>query len=221
MLHDERRTADYLAALAVAVRPDDVVLDIGTGSGVLAVPRPEPAHGVSMPSRPATSAGRRARMFASTGSKTASRSSPAGRASSSPRARRPAGRRGHRQRAVRRGAPRDHARRPPPVARSWVPTHPRWAHAARPPGLVARGAGQAARLRRAAVQRWRALYGIDFTPLLDAAIPGLTHTVTEGEVVATWPQVGPPVVLATLDLATFEDASVRATTDLVVSRPAS
>ncbi len=37
MLHDERRTGDYLRALAAAVRPDDVVLDIGTGSGVLAV----------------------------------------------------------------------------------------------------------------------------------------------------------------------------------------
>ena len=37
MLHDERRTGDYLAALAAAVRSDDVVLDIGTGSGVLAL----------------------------------------------------------------------------------------------------------------------------------------------------------------------------------------
>ena len=37
MLHDERRTGDFLAALVAAVRTDDVVLDIGTGSGVLAL----------------------------------------------------------------------------------------------------------------------------------------------------------------------------------------
>ena len=37
MLHDHRRTGDHLAAVAEAVRPGDVVLDVGTGSGVLAV----------------------------------------------------------------------------------------------------------------------------------------------------------------------------------------
>ena len=37
MLHDERRTNDYIAALREAMRPDDVVVDIGTGSGVLAI----------------------------------------------------------------------------------------------------------------------------------------------------------------------------------------
>ncbi|HZV10746.1 MAG TPA: 50S ribosomal protein L11 methyltransferase, partial [Novosphingobium sp.] len=37
MLHDDRRTGDFIRAVTAAVRPGDVVLDIGTGSGVLAV----------------------------------------------------------------------------------------------------------------------------------------------------------------------------------------
>ncbi len=37
MLRDERRTKAFLNALQEVVRPDDVVLDIGTGTGVLAV----------------------------------------------------------------------------------------------------------------------------------------------------------------------------------------
>ena len=69
------------------------------------------------------------------------------------------------------------------------------------------------------MQRWRDLYGIDFEPLLDAAIPGPTHTITEGEVVATWPQVGPPVELVSLDLTTITEPSVRASADLVVEPP--
>ncbi len=72
---------------------------------------------------------------------------------------------------------------------------------------------------RAAVERWQDLYDIDFEPLLDAAIPGPTHTITEGEVVATWPQVGPPVELVTLDLATFDAPSVSASADLFVEPP--
>jgi len=69
------------------------------------------------------------------------------------------------------------------------------------------------------VERWRRLYDIDFTPLLDAAIPGPTHTITEAEVVATWPPVGPPVVLATVDLTTFEEPSLEAFANLHVDVP--
>lgn len=37
MLHDQTRTASYLAAIREVVQPGDVVVDIGTGTGVLAV----------------------------------------------------------------------------------------------------------------------------------------------------------------------------------------
>ena len=57
MLHDERRTRDYLAALGAAVRPGDVVVDIGTGSGVLAVG----AAWRRAPRRPRGSSGRKSK----------------------------------------------------------------------------------------------------------------------------------------------------------------
>ena len=71
----------------------------------------------------------------------------------------------------------------------------------------------------AAVERWRSLYDIDFTPLLDAALPSPTHTITEGEIVSTWPPVGPTRVLTTIELATFTEPSVRASADLAVEPP--
>ena len=69
---------------------------------------------------------------------------------------------------------------------------------------------------QAAVQRWRRLYGINFQPILDAAAPRPVHVPTEGEVAATWQTVGPPTVLATLELTRFERATVCASADLVV-----
>ena len=72
---------------------------------------------------------------------------------------------------------------------------------------------------RSAVERWRGLYEMEFQPLLDAALPGPVNMPTEAEVVATWPPVGPPAVLADLDLSTFSDASVRGCADLAVDEP--
>ena len=60
---------------------------------------------------------------------------------------------------------------------------------------------------------------MEFQPLLDAAVPGPVNMPTEAEVAATWPPVGLPVVLAVLDLTSFEEASVSASADLVVDAP--
>ena len=74
-------------------------------------------------------------------------------------------------------------------------------------------------LGRRAVERWKGLYGIDFEPLVDAAVPGPVNSPTEAEVVATWPPVGPPTVLAMVDLTAFEVATLHADADLTLDTP--
>ncbi len=220
MLHDDRRTRDFLDALAAVVRPDDVVLDIGTGSGVLAIA--------------AARAGARhvyaieASDIATVAEDVFARNGVADRIT------------------LLRGWSRQldlpeladllvaevignepleeeilettlDARR-----RLLKPDARLIPHAltlfARPV-LVPEAEMRQRTFGHAAVDRWRDLYDIDFRPMLDAALPGPTHTITEGEVVATWPQVGPAIELTTLDLSSFEQPSVCARADLVVDEP--
>ncbi len=220
MLHDERRTGDYLAALAAAVRPDDVVLDIGTGSGVLAVAaaRAGARHVYAIEASDIAEVAER--VFAVNGVQDRVTLLPGW------------------SRQVELPEPAtllvaevignepleeeilettlDARRRLLALGARLIP------HAltlfARPVLLPEAEVRQRA-FGRAAVQRWQDLYGLDFTPLLEAALPSPTHTITEGEVVATWPQAGPPVPLATLDLTTFEAPSLDASADLVVELP--
>jgi Ribosomal protein L11 methyltransferase (PrmA) len=72
-----------------------------------------------------------------------------------------------------------------------------------------------------AIERWRQAYGIDFQPLLDAAFPGPVNNPTEAEVLARWPPVGPPVSLATVELGRFERPTVDASADLALARATS
>jgi precorrin-6B methylase 2 len=220
MLHDDRRTRDYMAALTSAVRPGDVVLDIGTGSGVLAVA--------------AARAGAR-RVFAVEASDIArvaarvfERNGVADRVTLVPGW----------SRELELPEPADvlvaevignepfeeeilettldaRSRLLKPGARL-VP------HAltllARPVVLPEAEARQRT-FGRDALDRWRELYDIDFEPLLDAATPGPVHTLTEGEVVATWPPAGPAAVLCEVDLTTFAEPSLDASVDLAVDPP--
>ena len=220
MLHDERRTGDYLAALAAAVRPDDVVLDIGTGSGVLALAAARAGARRVYAVEASDIAEVAERVFAVNGGGDQVTLLPGwSRLTELPEqadllVAEVIGNEPLEEEILETML--DARRRLLKPGARMIP------HAltlfARPILLPEAEVRQRA-FGRSAVERWRALYDIDFTPLLEAAIPGPTHTITEGEVVATWPPVGPPVELAKLDLTTFDEPSVHASADLVVEPP--
>ena len=220
MLHDDRRTHDYLAALARAVRPGDVVLDIGTGSGVLAIAAARAGARRVYAVEASDIAGVAERVFAVNGVEDTVTLVPGwSRTIELP------------ERAdllvaeIIGNEPLEEeilettldARR-----RLLKPDARLIPHAltllARPL-LLPDGEARQRAIGHAAVERWRELYDMEFQPLLDAAIPGPVNMPTEAEVAAAWPPVGPPVVLAKLDLTSFEEASVSASADLVVDAP--
>jgi precorrin-6B methylase 2 len=220
MLHDERRTGDYLAALAAAVRPNDVVLDIGTGSGVLALAAARAGARRVYAVEASDIAEVAQRVFAVNGVEDQVTLVPGwSRLTELPEqadllVAEVIGNEPLEEEILETTL--DARRRLLKPGALMIP------HAltllARPV-LIPEAEVRQRAFGRSAVERWRSLYDIDFSPLLEAAIPGPTHTITEGEVVAAWQPVGPPVDLATVDLATFDEPSVHASTDLVVGPP--
>ena len=219
MLHDDRRTGDYLAAITAAVRPGDVVLDIGTGSGVLAVAAARAGARHVYAVEASDIAGVAGRVFAANRvddrvtlvrgwSRHVDLPEPADLLVSEIIGSEPLEEEilettlDARRRLLRPGA-----RLVPHTLTLLV----------RPLRIPDADVRQRA-IGPAAVQRWRRRYGIDFQPLLDAARPGPVHVPTEGEVAATWPPAGPPVVLAEIDLTDFAQATVDASVDLVVDQ---
>jgi len=220
MLHDERRTGDYLEALAQAVRPGDVVLDIGTGSGVLAIAAARAGARRVYAVEASDIAEVAERVFAANGvqdrveliagwSRTIDLPEPADLLVSEIIGNEPFEEEllettlDARRRLLKPGA------RMIPAALTLR---------VRPLLLPESEARQRA-LGRAALERWQGLYDIDFAPLLAAAAPRPVNSPTEAEVAAKWPPVGPAVVLAELDLTSLEAATVSAAADVFLERP--
>jgi precorrin-6B methylase 2 len=217
MLDDYRRTGDYIAALQEAVRPEDVVLDIGTGSGVLAIA--------------AVRAGAR-HVYAVEASDIADVAERVfGENSVSDRV------------TLIRGWSRDIELPEPadllvtevignePFEEEILETTldarrrllkpggrliPHTLELLARPLLIPEAEARQRAIGRDAVRRWRELYGIEFQPLLDAAFPGPVNNPTEAEVLAHWPPVGPSVTLATVELGRYQRPAIDAVVDLWV-----
>jgi protein arginine N-methyltransferase 1 len=220
MLHDERRTRDFISALTAAVQPGDVVLDIGTGSGVLAVAVARAGASRVYAVEASDIADVAAQVFEANGVQDRVTLIPGwSRQIELP------------ERAdllvaeVIGNEPFEEeilettldARRR--LLKPRARLVPQTLELVARPLLLPEAEVRQRVFGRTAVERWRSLYGIDFQPLLDVAAKDPVYSVAEGEVVATWPPVGPPTVLASVDLTTFEEASVRACTDLAVDPP--
>jgi protein arginine N-methyltransferase 1 len=220
MLHDDRRTRDFISALAAAVQPGDVVLDIGTGSGVLAVAVARAGASRVYAVEASDIAAVAARVFEANGVADRVTLVPGwSRQIELP------------ERAdllvaeVIGNEPLEEeilettldARRR--LLKPGARLVPHTLELVARPLLLPEAEVRQRVFGPTAVERWRDLYAIDFRPLLDVAAKEPVYSVAEGEVVATWPPVGPPAVLASVDLTTFEEASVRACTDLAVDPP--
>ena len=220
MLHDDRRTRDFIAALTAAVQPGDVVLDIGTGSGVLAVALARTGAKCVYAVEASDIAAVAARVFEANGVTDRVTLVPGwSRQIELP------------ERAdllvaeIIGNEPFEEeilettldARRRLLKPRARLVPHALELLAR--PLLLPEAEFRQRAFGRTAVERWRDLYGMDLQPLLDVASQDPVYSVAEGEVVAAWPPAGPPAVLTSVNLTTFEDASVHASSDLVVDPP--
>ena len=222
MLRDTRRTGAYIAAIEAAVRPNDVVLDLGTGSGVLAVAaaRAGARHVYAVEASDIGAVA--AQVFEANGvadrvtlvSGWSTQVELPERATllvseligSDPF-----------EEDVLEITLDARQRLLTPDARLL----PRKLELHARPLAVPLADRRECRVDREDVAEWSRLYSIDFRPLWEVRPREPAHWPTEGSVVAAWPPLGPAVELASVDLASFDSPEIRANADLVVEEAAS
>ena len=220
MLHDVRRTADYIAALREAVRPQDVVLDIGTGSGVLAIAAARAGAHHVYAIEASDIADVAERVFADNAmedrvtlirgwSREIELPEPADVLVAELIGNEPF------EEEILETTLDARRRLLKPAGR----LIPHTLELVARPLLIPDAEARQRAIGRLAIDRWRQLYGIEFQPLLDAALAAPVNNPTEAEVLARWPPVGPPVTLATLELGRYERPTVDASAELAVATP--
>jgi len=217
MLHDDRRTNAYAEAIAAAVQPGDIVLDIGTGSGVLAVTaaRTGARHVYAVEATDIAEVAER--VFEANGvqdrvtlvrgwSRQIELPERADVLVAEVIGSDPLG-----EEILETTL--DARRRLLKPTATLVPNA--LTLLVRPLQLPEAEARLHA-IGSRDVERWHDLYGIDFQPLRDATNPVPAYTSPDCKTVAGWRPAGPPVVLTAIDLATFDEARIDATVDLGV-----
>lgn len=216
MLHDDRRTGAYISALAQAVRPGDIVLDIGTGSGVLAIAAAragarrvyavEASDIAAVAEQVIVANGLADRVTVIAGwSRQTELPEPADLLVSEIIGNEPF------EEEILETTLDARLRLLKPSAR----LVPQALTLLARPLLIPEAEARQRFVGRAAVERWRQLYDMDFQPLLSVANPLPVNEPTEAEVVAGWSPIGPPQLLARVDLASFATPMVSGEADLV------